>query len=179
VNREIMRNVDRIEQLVRTLLSYAADPSDRQSSADISAELRSTAQRFAPDLRASGKQFLLDIAADLGTADADPVVLAQVFDSLMANAVEATRPGDLVRVSARRDGDSARIDFADNGAGIDAGQLQDIFKPFFTTKPRGLGLGLPLARRLMKRLGGSLDIESQAGNGTRVRLQFPVHLGTP
>ncbi len=179
VNREIMRNVDRIEQLVRTLLSYAADPSDRQASADISAELRSTAQRFVPDLRASGKQFLLDVASDLGTADADPVVLAQVFDSLMANAIEATRAGDLVRVHARRDGDSARIDFSDNGSGIEADQMQNIFKPFYTTKPRGLGLGLPLARRLMKRLGGSLDIDSQPGSGTRVRLRFPVRLGTP
>jgi signal transduction histidine kinase len=174
VHTEMMRNVDRIEHLVRTLLTYASDPSDRQASADLGAVLRDAVLRFAPDLRAHGKTFDVDIETELGAVSADPVVLAQVFNSLLANAVEATREGDSVRLSARRDRGAARIEVADSGTGIAPGQLQDIFKPFFTTKPRGLGLGLALARRIVLRLGGEISIDSQAGQGTSVRLSLPL-----
>lgn len=174
VHTEMMRNVDRIEHLVRTLLSYASEPAERQASADLGDVLRDAAQRFAPDLQAHGKRFELDVEAGLGTVGAEPVLLAQVFNSLLANAVEATRAGDLVRLAARRDGHAARIELDDSGAGIAPGQLQDIFKPFFTTKPRGLGLGLALARRIVLRLGGEISIASEAGKGTRVRLRLPL-----
>jgi signal transduction histidine kinase len=177
VNGEIMRNVDRIEHLVRTLLTYAGDPTERQASADLGDVLREAAQRFAPDLRSHGKLLELDLPADLGQVAADPVVLAQVFNSLLANAVEATGQGDLVRLSAQRDGEQARIELVDHGTGIAAEQLQSIFKPFFTTKPRGMGLGLPLARRIVLRLGGQIQIDSRAGHGTVVRLQLPLITG--
>lgn len=177
VNGEIMRNVDRIEHLVRTLLTYAGDPTERQASADLGDVLREAAQRFAPDLRSHGKLLELDLPADLGQVAADPVVLAQVFNSLLANAVEATGQGDLVRLSAQRDGEQARIELIDHGTGIAPEQLQSIFKPFFTTKPRGMGLGLPLARRIVLRLGGQIQIDSRAGRGTVVRLQLPLIKG--
>jgi signal transduction histidine kinase len=174
VNSEIMRNVDRIEHLVRTLLTYAGDPTERQASADMGDVLREAWRRFEPELRAHGKQPSLDLAADLGQVAADPVVLAQVFNSLLANAVEATRPGDSVALSAQRQGTQLRVELSDSGAGIAPAQLQNIFKPFFTTKPRGMGLGLPLARRIVLRLGGQIQIDSRTGRGTVVRLQLPL-----
>lgn len=174
VNSEIMRNVDRIEHLVRTLLTYAGDPTERQASADMGDVLREAWRRFEPELRAHGKQPSLDLAADLGQVAADPVVLAQVFNSLLANAVEATRPGDSVALSAQRRGAQLRVELSDSGAGIAPAQLQNIFKPFFTTKPRGMGLGLPLARRIVLRLGGQIQIDSRTGRGTVVRLQLPL-----
>ncbi len=179
VHAEIMRNVDRIEHLVRTLLTYAGDPAERQASAELGAVLADAARRFGPDLTAHGKTFELDIAPDLGAVAADPVVLAQVFNSLLANAVEATRTGDRVRLSARRDGALARVELHDDGSGIEAERLQDIFRPFYTTKPRGLGLGLPLARRIVQRLGGELRIDSRPGTGTTVHVQLPLAVPTP
>lgn len=171
---ETMRNVDRIEHLVRTLLTYVAEPADRQASADLGAVLREATHRFAPDLTAHGKQLEVEIAADLGTVAADPVVLAQVFNSLLANSVEATGQGDRVRLHARRDGAQAQVELSDSGSGIEPAQLQNIFKPFYTTKPRGMGLGLPLVRRIVLRLGGRIDIDSQPGQGTVVRLRLPL-----
>lgn len=171
---ETMRNVDRIEHLVRTLLTYVAEPSDRQASADLGAVLRDASQRFAPDLSAHGKQFEVRIAPDLGSVAADPVVLAQVFNSLFANSIEATRRGDRVSLQARREGGRAQVELSDSGSGIEPAQLAQIFKPFYTTKPRGMGLGLPLVRRIVQRLGGRIDIDSQPGHGTVVRLQLPL-----
>ena len=171
---ETMRNVDRIEHLVRTLLTYVAEPADRHASADLGAVLREASHRFAPDLQAHGKQLEVEIAADLGSVAADPVVLAQVFNSLLANSAEATDRGDRVSLHARRDGAQAQVELRDSGSGIEPAQLQNIFKPFYTTKPRGMGLGLPLVRRIVLRLGGRIDIDSQPGEGTVVRLRLPL-----
>jgi two-component system sensor histidine kinase HydH len=179
VNSEIMRNVDRIEHLVRTLLSYAGEHTERDQSADLGAVLRDAAQRFAPELQGHGKQLDVDIAPSLGTVGGDPLALAQVFNSVLANAVEATGEGGRVSLRARRKGARATIEVLDSGAGIAPEQLQDIFKPFYTTKPRGLGMGLPLARRILKRLGGRIDIESSPGKGTLVRMRLPLAQETP
>ena len=175
VHSEIMHNVDRIEHLVRTLLTFAADPKERQASADLGAVLRDCTQRFASELAARGKRLDVDIGADLGVVGVDPVVLAQVFNSLLANAVEATREGDAVRVAARRDGATrVRVEFEDDGAGMSGEQLQNIFKPFYTTKARGMGLGMALVRRIVQRMEGIIQVESKAQHGTAVTLHLPV-----
>ncbi|MDT9000167.1 ATP-binding protein [Paucibacter sp. APW11] len=179
VHGEIIRNVDRIEHLVRTMLTYAAEPADHPQQADLAAVLREAAQRFEPELRQQGKRFELQLAANLGQVSADPVVLAQVLNSLLANAAEATGAGDQVSLRAEREGRQARILLSDTGKGLEAAQLQDIFKPFFTTKPRGLGLGLPLARRIVLRLGGEIAISSELGRGTVVTLQLPLAGAAP
>ena len=170
----MIHHVDRIEHLVRTLLTYAGDPADRQASADLGAVLREAAQRFAPDFASHDKQLTTAFDGALGAVPTDPIVLAQVFNSLIANAAEATKPGDQVTISARRDGQHATVEVIDTGSGIEPEKLQDIFRPFFTTKPRGMGLGLALVRRIVLRLGGEVKVDSTPGVGTTVRLRLPL-----
>lgn len=79
-----------------------------------------------------------------------------------------------MRLSAGRRGREAWVTVADTGAGIDPRQMADIFKPFFTTKPRGLGLGLNLVKRLVERLGGRVELDSRVGEGTRITLHLPL-----
>jgi signal transduction histidine kinase len=177
MNDEIIRNVDRVEHLVRTLLTYAGEPGDRTATTDLAAVLKDVEFRFSPELRAQRKEIGFTVESGLGTVGIDAVLLAQVFNSLLANAAEATRDGDRIDLQARRDGDQVVIDLCDSGAGIEAERLADICKPFYTTKPRGLGLGLALVRRIVLRAGGTLDIASQPGAGTRVRLRLPVRRG--
>ena len=174
VNGDMIHHVDRIEHLVRTLLTYAGDPADRQASADLGAVLREAAQRFAPDFASHDKQLTTAFDVALGAVPTDPIVLAQVFNSLIANAAEATKPGDQVTISARRDGQHATVEVIDTGSGIEPEKLQDIFRPFFTTKPRGMGLGLALVRRIVLRLGGEVKVDSTPGVGTTVRLRLPL-----
>lgn len=173
---ETIASVDRIERLVRTLLSYARDPGDREAHADLAPVLREAARRFEADLSGHGRTLEVELAADVGTVRADPVALAQVFNSLLANAAEATGAGDTVRLAAWREGDWAVVELRDTGSGIAPERLRQIFRPFFTTKPRGLGLGLPLARRLVQRAGGQLDVASAADEGTCVRVRLPLEV---
>jgi signal transduction histidine kinase len=78
--------------------------------------------------------------------------------------------------SARHSRDGVELRVHDDGKGIDAGTLDHIFDPFFSTKPvgEGTGLGLPLARRFVEEHEGELSIESNAGKGTTARLWLPA-----
>jgi signal transduction histidine kinase len=171
---EIMRNVDRVETLVRSMLAYAADMPERGVHTDLSALVADVAGRYAPELGRQGKRLEIDVAPDLGRVGADPVLLAQILQSLLTNAAEATTDGGRVRLTGRRDPQQAVLEVSDNGVGMEASRLATVFKPFQTSKPRGLGMGLALAHRVVKRLGGALEIESRPQQGTTVRMRLPL-----
>ena len=171
---EIMRNVDRVETLVRSMLAYAADMPERGLHTDLSALVTDIAGRFAPDLGRQGKRLEIDLSPGLGRVAADPVLLAQILQSLLTNAAEATGDGGRVRVTGQRVGNDAVLEISDTGVGIDPGRMSSIFKPFHTSKPRGLGMGLALTHRVVKRLGGAVEIESRPQQGTTVRVRLPA-----
>ena len=101
----------------------------------------------------------------------------QVIINLVRNAIDAfdqDRPARQIRISCSLH-DEGWIDVAvsDNASGIEAGNAELIFDSFFTTKPGGTGLGLPICREIAERHGGSLLVESEWGVGTRVTLRIP------
>ncbi len=172
---EIMRNVDRVEILVRSMLAYAANMPERGLHTDLAALVADVAGRYAPELGRQGKRLEVDLAPGLGRVEADPVLLAQILQSLLTNAAEASREGGRVRLTGRREANDAVLEVSDNGVGIEPGRMSSIFKPFQTTKPRGLGMGLALTHRVVKRLGGAVEIESRPRQGTTVRVRLPSH----
>jgi two-component system, NtrC family, sensor histidine kinase HydH len=171
---EIMRNVDRVETLVRSMLAYAADMPERGLHTDLAALVTEVTGRFAPELGRQGKRLELDLQPGLGRVAADPVLLSQILQSLLTNAAEASRDGGRVRVTGSRDASDAVLEISDTGTGIEPGRMATLFKPFQTSKPRGLGMGLALTHRVVKRLGGSVDIDSRPQVGTTVRVRLPV-----
>lgn len=170
---EIMRQVDRIERLVRSVLAYAGAPESGARS-ELGAVIAEVAAASAPDLQRQGRQFDVELAPRLGGVAADALLLAQVVQTLLTNAAEATRPGGRVRLRSWREGDAALVEVSDDGVGIERERLAQVTKPFHTSKPGGLGMGLALVQRVAQRLGGALDIDSAPGAGTRVRLRLPV-----
>lgn len=175
---EVIAQADRIEHLVRTLLTYARGPAEANGQADLGQALRDAEARFRSEFAGQGKPFEAALAPELGAVAVDPVLLAQMLASMLSNAAEATGPGQRVRLSAARDGARVRIVVEDAGAGIAPAQLGEVTRPFFTTKPRGLGLGLALVRRVAERLGGGLQVDSAGpGLGTRVALTLPLRDG--
>jgi signal transduction histidine kinase len=170
---EIMRHVDRIERLVRSMLAYAAAPAPGART-DLGPVVAEVAAATAPELQRQGRQFETELAPRLGGVDADALLLAQIVQTLLTNAVEATDAGGRIRLRSWRDGGAAWVEVSDDGVGIERERLPQVTKPFHTSKPGGLGMGLALAQRVAQRLGGALDIDSRVGAGTRVRLRLPV-----
>ena len=107
-------------------------------------------------------------------ANLDAEKIRQVLVNLLQNALHASPEGGEVRLSAACDGRAVKFVVDDQGVGIPAENLERIFQPFFTTKPKGTGLGLPITHRIVREHGGRIQVKSVPGNGTRFTLTFPI-----
>jgi signal transduction histidine kinase len=106
--------------------------------------------------------------------EADPYLLKRIVSNLLKNAFQAiTRAGE-VAVSAYRNGHENVIEIRDTGAGMDETELQKVFSPLYTTKPKGIGLGLNVSRRLIREHKGNLILKSNPGKGTTAVITLPV-----
>jgi len=121
-----------------------------------------------------------DIAPDTPVVDADRRRLLQICANLLSNAVKFTPEGGSVRVSVRREGADALIEVSDTGIGMDAGEIAVALEPFrqvdgtLGRRYEGTGLGLPLARSFAELHGGSLEVASVKGDGTRIAVRIPL-----
>ncbi len=106
--------------------------------------------------------------------------LVQIFTNILVNAAHAMRRGGVeaneLRITAAPAGERVVVEFADTGTGIAPKDLARIFDPFFTTKPpgEGTGLGLSVARELLKAMGGDIRVESAPGEGSVFRVELPA-----
>ncbi len=140
-----------------------------------------------PYLVSRGHAFTKDVPQEPLHIDADPVRLAQVFVNLLNNAGKYTPQGGAIHLSAAREGTQVLVRVRDNGQGIPVSRLATIFEPFAggvqrsSQGPGGLHLGLSLARRMAELHGGTIEVESTAGQGSEftVRLPLPTTIQSP
>jgi len=107
-------------------------------------------------------------------ASVDPVRLRRALENLVKNAVEAMPGGGVLTVSLTRVDEEAVISVGDTGKGIPEESLPNVFKPFFSTKPRGTGLGLAIAKQSVEAHGGTIEFESVQGVGTVFTVRLPL-----
>jgi signal transduction histidine kinase len=119
---------------------------------------------------------VLDLPASLPPVLADPAQARIVLGNLVRNAREAMPQGGQLTITGRRDGDAVEVDVIDTGVGIPRESLPHIMEPLYSTKVRGLGLGLAIARSILEKNKGSLRVASEPGRGTTftVRLAAAV-----
>jgi signal transduction histidine kinase len=164
----------RLNRLVTDLLRFARPVSIRRSSVAL-AEL----VRRAESNRGSEYQFEIHIPDDpeLRTVQADANLLRLVFDNLVANACQSMPEGGTVRIIVAEGRLSnercVMIEIIDHGHGMDGAVLSRAVDPFFTTRPSGTGLGLPIVQRIVAAHGGVLEMESEPQQGTTARLLLP------
>jgi signal transduction histidine kinase len=126
-----------------------------------------------------GPVIVMDLAPGLPPVQADPVALRRILENLVVNALESLEGGRgrvLIATRVERGEDGARVvlEVADTGRGMDEAERARIFEHFYTTKPGGTGLGLSIVRRLVSDLGGSIEVESAVGQGTRFTVELPA-----
>ncbi|WP_323600592.1 HAMP domain-containing sensor histidine kinase [Pseudomonas putida] len=169
---DIISQVDRMSQWIRQMLQSLRPLNDEALAVDLPQALEEALQTYAVPLARSG------VSLDLQPLPAvqvlgHPVLLRQVFSSLIANALEAMEQGGRLRIEVvRHNRRSLTLRLSDNGNGMNDEQQRMAFRPFFTTKPGGLGVGLVLVKRIMERFGGTVRLSSSEGHGTRVSLSF-------
>ena len=116
----------------------------------------------------------LALAADLPQCLADRAQLQQAFYNLIKNALQAMRTGGILRIRTEAGPDHVAVSFMDTGHGISPEHIGRVFEPYFTTKTNGTGLGLMIVQRIVREHGGTLDVESDVGRGTTVRIKLPL-----
>ena len=172
---EMVRQLKRIETAVRDLLSYARPPELRISATSPNEVVERALTLVEPGAGSRGVQIERAFQTDLPALAADAEMLGQAVVNLLLNAVEFSPSGESVRVVTEGDAREVRISVSDRGPGIAQEVLSQLFKPFFTTRHTGTGLGLPITRGIVERHGGRITVESQPGRGTEFTLHLPVH----
>ena len=108
----------------------------------------------------------------------DPERIQRVFLNIIQNAVAAMPKGGKLNVGISRFGDSVEISFKDSGVGISEENMQKLFTPLFTTKAKGLGLGLAMCKQIVEGHQGDIVVKSKAGEGALFIVRLPILSGT-
>ena len=167
--------INRVEYLLKNLKNF--NMFEELNPIDI--ELPGFVEKFIglveTDFKRQGIQITCSIHPGVGSAYADPRALHQVLLNLMTNAAEALTgindPAIVIDISTIQG--RTRITITDNGPGIPDAHKYDIFKPFFTTRSDGTGLGLNIVQKILSRMGGTVEVESVVNNGTKVVIEIP------
>lgn len=166
---DLVEEVDRIDSLVEDFLSLSRDVALRLEPHD----LAQVADRAASLAELAMKRRIVRELAPQPPVEADERRVRQMLLGLILNAFESD-PQATVTVRSGRDRDTAWVEVADDGPGMDAATLARAGEPFFTTKTQGTGLGLAVARQIAAAHGGTLTMSSQPGHGTQVRVSLPA-----
>jgi two-component system sensor histidine kinase PilS (NtrC family) len=168
----LLREAERLEQLVHSFLTYARPPPLRRQRTELHLLLREILDVFSHDPVASGALLVRDLEPAVADCDADQI--RQVAWNLLRNAAQArAAPGaGRIEVSCRAEPGGCWFRIRDDGPGIPPADRDRIFLPFHTTKERGTGLGLAIVHRIVDEHGGRVELEHPPGGG----VAFVVHL---
>lgn len=177
VPRKIEANIEGLERVKRIILdlrNFSRLDEAEQKYCDLAEGVESTL-RFLGSLLQEHEVTVETDFARLPQLLCSPGPLNQAIGNVLANAIQASKPGQTVRLSTRMDGDCYCVEVADHGNGISSEHLAKVFDPFFTTKPvgSGTGLGLSIAHQIVAAHGGHIKIDSSPGSGTTVRILLP------
>ncbi len=169
---EVISRIDTLGSLIQDLLLFARPPQPRPAPVDVVPLVVTTAELLNSDPALSGIR--IDVEGSAPPVAADAELLKIVFLNLLVNSAHAMGGQGRIRVSVGVTGICGRVTVADSGPGIPADIREKIFTPFFTTKSRGTGLGLPTAKRLVEAHQGTISIECPPSGGTAVTVELPL-----
>jgi signal transduction histidine kinase len=169
--------VRRLNALVEEFLSLARPPVLRPEPVRLGDVLEEVVGLIEPEARQTGVRIERVVPGDLPPLVADRDRLKQVVLNLARNALEAMPDGGTCRLEAGRAPHALTLTVADSGPGIPPEARDRIFEPYYTTKVKGLGLGLPIARQIVEAHGGAITVEPAASGGTRFRIILPLREG--
>jgi signal transduction histidine kinase len=172
---DIIFQIDRLGKWVRELLLFSRPLSGANQNIDLVPLVEECLRSFATQFEQSRvscefvrpQPGLPPVIGNYGLA-------CQALANIVSNAIEAMADGGSLRLEfqSAAQPQSVRLVVTDTGPGMSPDELDLVFKPYYTTKRNGLGLGMALVKRIMERFGGAINLQSQKGEGTRVNLLF-------
>ncbi|MDZ7760396.1 MAG: ATP-binding protein [Desulfovermiculus sp.] len=177
--REIEEQTSRCKSITNQVLDFVRESRPERKEFSLQVLIQDTLRYLHPELKYMPLEVTTDLPPEAVTVQSDYQLLQQVVVNVLINAIHALREitdqtGQL-HIALDEQNSKGRIRITDNGPGIPDQVQERIFDLFYTTKPegKGTGLGLPICRRIMQRLGGDIWFESQVGKGTTFHISLP------
>ncbi len=171
---EMMSLLQRVNNAVNDLLSYARPKSPVFETVDVKSLINKTLSLITPLQPEKKINYNVVLGDESLVISADSNQMQQVLFNLMLNALQAMANEGSLNVFVTKKENSVEIEVIDNGAGIKPETLPFLFKPFFTTKHKGTGLGLAISKRIIEQHSGSIEITSEVGKGTKAKISLPL-----
>lgn len=173
--KRCQNQVRRCGAITQKLLQFGRSSESRVEPTDLNPRLRDITSLMDRQAAVRNVTLTLHVDDDLPPVLADPIEIEQVVVNLINNAFDAMSSGGEISIRAELDSDRVLLEVADSGSGISPKDIDRVFEPFFTTKPvgKGTGLGLSVCYGIVRSWGGEIEISSQMGQGTAVRLILP------
>lgn len=171
---EVQLEIAHIQTIINDLLAYARPRAPSFRPTDLNATVEQAVFLVREQVRTKAIEITFEPCMDMPPVVHDPVQIHQVILNLLLNGIQAISDSGIVSARLRRAGHCAVICVTDTGAGIAQDNLQKIFKPFFTTRKEGTGLGLPMAKSIVDSHGGRITVKSEVGHGTQFDVWLPI-----
>lgn len=172
----LLREVGHLDEIVQEFLTFARGHDIKLTRTNLREMVVELFEFLGDDAKARNIRLHFDYEGKLDSLLLDPMLLRQALMNLLRNAFDAVaeKGGGEVIVRARVKGDLLGLEVTDTGCGIAQAHHDRMFRPYFTTKKAGTGMGLPMVRRIVEEHGGQITFESEEGKGTRFLILLPI-----
>ena len=170
----ILKETRRVNEIIEQFLTLSRPFELTLRESSLQDLLKNLVTLFQEEASSVGVALREEISSGLPLIKMDPERLTQAFINIMKNGMQAMSRGGTLRIETRSLKDRVEVIISDSGSGIPPEQMEKVFNYYYTTKEKGVGLGLPIAHRIIEAHGGQLGIESQVGSGTKVTVILPV-----
>lgn len=170
----LSEEVNRLDRVVRTFLDFNRPVELAWADVDAGVEAADALQLVAPEAATKGVSSALSKPEEALLVKADAGLLRQAMLNILMNAIEAMETGGKLGVAVTKLGGICSIRISDNGPGIATEKLEKVFELYFTTKPKGSGIGLAMTFRSIQLHGGTIEVESEVGVGTTFEIKLPL-----
>ncbi|RIK73024.1 hypothetical protein DCC62_18320 [candidate division KSB1 bacterium] len=176
----IVEEVIRLEKILANVLDFSKLPKPSLQLADLNQQAAEVCNLLRDEAREKRVEIRMNLAPGLPKMWIDTIQINQLLVNLVRNGIQAMKTGGLLEVRtllwSKR---FARITVRDTGSGIPHEIIEDVFKPFFTTKAYGTGLGLAICRQIVNDHGGEISVQSSPGEGTVFTIDLPLEKTSP
>jgi signal transduction histidine kinase len=177
--KDVRQEIARINQIVTDLLQTARPHPPQVRKSDLNTTVEHAVMLGRQQAMAKSVEIVLEKDSSLPEVEHDSDQIHQVLLNLLLNALQAIDGKGEITVRLRLQGAAAVVDVTDTGRGIPTEHLPNIFRPFYTTKADGTGLGLSLARRIVEDHQGKIEVTSTVGQGTTFSVMLPLQRRAP
>lgn len=170
----ILKEVRRVNEIIEQFLTLSRPFELRLRDGSLAELLKNLVALFQEEANSQGITLRLKVAPGIPSIRMDDEKLTQAFINIMKNGMQAMENGGTLSIEAHSYKGRVEVAFSDSGSGIPADQMEKIFNYYYTTKEKGVGLGLPIAHRIIEAHEGEFKVESKVGVGTKVTVTLPV-----